>query len=119
MAGSNKWFIYTTNTGKDFGIRLDESNTEAINGGDGDAGEPPSTNEALPRNIKPRTLVYKSPDGFTVRRCVALTQAAFAAAPGTIPGPTAGSTLTLKQYIGESATAVFGFDTGLQDGDAT
>lgn len=119
MSGSNKWFEYTTDRGDTFGILLDESNTEAVNGATGDMGEPPTTIYALPRNVKPRHLIYVSADKLYTRKIVALSPAQYAAAPANLPAAAPVPALNLRTAKGEQITAVFGFDTALQDGDAT
>ena len=119
MSGSMKWFEYTTDLGQTFNIRLDESNTEAVNGATGDTGEPPASIFALPRNVKPRHLIYVSADGLYTRKIVALTPATYAAAPPNIAAAASVPALNLRRTRGESINAAFGFDTGLLDGDVT
>ncbi len=124
MAGSIKYFVYTDDRGNDYGIRLDESNTEAVNG---DAQDyTPSTNltAGVPRNIKVRRAFYASSDRKRVISCVPLSPAILTGIVngniGTIPDPiTSGQTLTLIRVEGERRTFPFAFDTGLDDGDAT
>ena len=54
MAGSIKWFVYTTDSGQDFALKADESNLEAVNGSVQDMPGTATTTFALPRNVKPR-----------------------------------------------------------------
>lgn len=123
MTGSRKWFIYTTDAQNDFGIELDESNTEAVNGATQDfpnTGSPATV--ALPRNIKPRYAIYQSADNTITRKCVALTPTIFAglvANVATIADPVSGTTLILRRVVGEKSRLLFGQDTGQTDGDAT
>ena len=121
MAGSIKWFLYTTDAGGSFAIKLDESNTEAVNAGTQDYPDAGVVINAIPRNIKPRYIRFRSPDGRTTRNCVALTQTIYnGVAPGsTLPNPNGAGNLILAGKIGEKVSVPFGIDTGLDDGDAT
>lgn len=122
MAGSIKWFIYTTDDGDDFGIKLDESNTEDLNGGVQDFPNTPPTQLALPRNIKPRHVIYRNIDGTITRKVVALTPAIYSGAEANNPtmvDQVSGQTLSIRRKIGEVVSLPFGQDTGLQDGDPT
>lgn len=125
MAGSIKWFVYTTDAGTDYAIRLDESNTEAINGGTQDFVPGLAIVDALPRNIKPRAVFYTNPERTRRIRCVALTSTIYNALVGgsvpTIGDPIAGgaATLGLIETRGEVKVLPVPFDTGLNDGDAT
>ena len=119
MSGSIKWFIYTTDAGTDFAVKLDESNTEAVNAGTQDYPDASTLINALPRNIKPRVCIFESADKKVVRRCVALTPTVFG---GVAPGSsfvTNGVTVTLSRKVGEQLSVPRGVDTGLDDGDAT
>jgi len=123
MAGSNKWFVYTTDAGQDFAIFLDESNTEAVNGQVQDYLDNATFPYTLPKNVKPRTLIYKNQDGSRTIRCVALTRTIFDGAlanVGTITDPIGGGNLVLSQTSPEKLSPLpRGFDSGLNDGDAT
>lgn len=122
MAGSVKWFVYTTDSGDDFAIKRDESNTEAVNAGTQDFPAVPPTQYALPRNVKPRELVYSNAARTITRKVVALTAAIFGNAETgapTITDQVSGETLTLFRKEGEIIALPFGVDTGLIDGDAT
>lgn len=127
MAGSIKWFVYTTDAGKDYAIRLDESNTEAVNGSTQDFVSGLSVIDAVPRNIKPRAVFYTNTERTRRIKCVCLTQTIYngiadgTGAVPTIPDPIAGGTATLGliQTQGEVVKFPVPFDTGLTDGDAT
>ena len=123
MAGSRKWFIYTTDFGDDFALNLDESNTEAINGSTQDYISGTTVLNALPRNFRPRAAVYQNAAGTRTIRCVALTNTIYSGvltnAP-TITDPIDGGTLTLKRLEPEKVRLLpIPNDTGLTDGDAT
>lgn len=125
MAGSIKWFVYTTDGGKDYGIRLDESNTEAVNGNTQDYVVGLALTDALPRNIKPRYVEYSNTTRTRVIRCVCLTQTIYNAiaadtpSVGSIPDPIDTGNLGLLAAIGERRRLPVPYDTGLTDGDDT
>lgn len=122
MAGSVKWFVYTTDSGDDFAAKLDESNTEEVNGGTQDFPAVPPTQYALPRNVEPRKAIYRSADGTVTRAIVCLTSAIFAGVDTGKPSfedPVSGLTVFLRRKVGEVVSLPFGVDTGLIDGDAT
>jgi hypothetical protein len=120
MAGSLKWFVYTTDAGADFGLYRDESNVEAGNAGTQDYPNSGVSLNALPRNITPRKAVYQSTDGKQRREVVCLTQAIYAGISAGVPSFSEGAvTFVLKLLKGERRRVPFGQDTGLDDGDAT
>jgi len=124
MAGSRKYFVYTTDDGTDFAANLDESNTEAVNGGTQDYADGVTVKYTLPGNISPRAAVYRNAAGTRTIRCVCLTQAIYSgvlAGASTIPDPiTSGQTLTLVRLEPERFKLVpIASDSGLNDGDAT
>lgn len=124
MAGSKKYFVYTTDAGIDFALLADESNTEAVNGGTQDYADGVTIPYELPRNLKPRKLIYGNAAGTRRITCYALTPAIFAGAPvavPTIPDPiTANQTLTLVDAVPEDRKRIpIAIDTGLTDADAT
>lgn len=124
MAGSLKWFEYTTNSGDTFGIYMDESNGEVVGNPDFAPLVSDAVIYALPRNVKPRTALYRSIDGKTSRRIpvsdpaasIATLPASFTvAAIDTNPA----QQLNLTLFRGEEVRRLTGFDTGLDDSDAT
>lgn len=125
MAGSRKWFVYTDDLGGDFALNLDESNTEAVNGGTQDLIAGANVPNALPRNVKARRLYYGNQARTRVIRCTALTPAIYQAALQgsvlTITDPIAGGSTTLGLIggDGESRRLPVPYDTGIDDGDAT
>ena len=124
MAGSIKWFVYTDDGSNDYAIKLDESNTEAINGSGQDYLPDATLNAGVPRNIKPRSVVYSNLLRTRNIRCIALTQAVYQGVLNgnipTIPDPISpGQNLFLTRLDGEKRVLPFGQDTGLDDGDQT
>ena len=123
MAGSIKWFEYTTNDGDTFAIKMDESNGEAVGNADYTASS--TAVFALPRNIKARMARYVSADTLYTRSIPVTDSAASAGTlPATITAEISGSatpvTLALASFTGEQFTAIpRAEDTGLTDGDAT
>jgi hypothetical protein len=125
MAGSIKWFVYTTDSGVDYALRLDESNTEAVNGGTQDYVTGLNIVPAVPRNIKPRVVFYTNAARTRTIKCVCLTQTIYNAVVGgsvpTIADTIAGgaATLGLIRAKGEQIQLPVPLDTGLNDGDET
>lgn len=127
MTGSRKWFVYTADNGVDYAIELDESNTEAVNGGTQDyTSATTSIIHAVPRNITPRKLFYSDPQGLRVIECVALTPTIYNGAYAnvrTISDPYDTSqtpaTLNLIRQRAEKIRLPRPDDTNLQDGDST
>lgn len=124
MAGSRKWFVYTDDKGSNFAIQLDESNTEAVNGGTQDFVAGLALTDALPRNIKPRKIFYSNLLRTRTISAIALTptiyQAVLNGSANSIADPIAGgaATLGLSRASGERRTLPIPNDTGLDDGDA-
>lgn len=119
---SMKYFVYTDDFGTDFALKADESNTELVNGGVQDYPDNGQIVNELPRNIKPRHLIYQSADGLITRKVYALTQAIYSGAPTAAQSLNFGvgvGTLSLKAINPEKRRQPFGFDTGQTDGDAT
>ena len=123
MAGSVKYFLYTADSGDEFAIRLDESNTEAVNGSIQDFVDGLGTLYEVPRNLRPRELFYSNSDGTRRIRCIALTQGIYngvvAGGVPTIPDPIDDGVLTLVAANGERLKRPYAKDTGLKDGDDT
>lgn len=123
MAGSIKWFVYTTDNGDDFALEADESNVEALAAGTQDypdTGTPPQY--AVPRNVTPRYAVYQSPSGLRKIKIPVITQTIYNALNGTatIQDPLDSTvTLRLSYKRPEVITLPKGPDTGQIDGDAT
>jgi hypothetical protein len=120
MAGSNKWFTYTSNDGTDWALKADESNVEGIMGSVG-SGAPAGQLYKPPRNLRPRFAVFGNAAGTRQIKVPVLTETVYNAlsAEDTIPDGVAGTgTLNFirkrPELIFDSPTA---FDTGLTDGD--
>lgn len=121
MAGSMKWFVYTTDSGDDFAIFRDESNTEGINAGTQDYVTASTAQYALPRNVRARYIRMRSADGLVSRNIVALTTTIYNAILSDfnfVDGPS-GKTLVVSEKVGERIRVPQAADTGLTDGDAT
>lgn len=124
MAGSLKYFLYTTTGGATYPVRMDESNGEAIGNPDYTAASTVS-GLSIPRNIEPRYVLYRSLDGFTTRKIIVCSSTAdLEDLPlnFTVPSPVVGGTdITVfrQSLVGEKQRAVLPNDTGLTDGDDT
>jgi len=120
MAGSIKYFKYTTSGGTAYGIRMDESNGIAVGNTDVVAADLPLL--SLPRDITPRYVLYRSADGLTSRRIpVTANNVDLAALPATITVASpivaaAGIVLNRQSLVGEVQRTVIAVDTGQTDG---
>ena len=123
MAGSRKWFVYTTDAGENFSIQLDESNTEAVNGAVGDYDDSTNIPNAVPRNVKPRYVEYTNARRTQKIKCIALTPTIYQDLIGgsvpTVDNPNGGGSLSFIAAVGEVRRIPFALDTGLIDGDDT
>lgn len=124
MAGSMKWFKYTTDAGDVFGIWMDESNGELVNNDDFEAADDDNIIYAMPRNVRPRSALYASNDGRVSRRIVITDKDAdISTVTSSFVVPAAdgnpGFTLQLRSFRGEEVRRLTSVDTGLDDGDAT
>jgi len=123
MAGSLKWFKYAIAGGTEYGIRMDESNGEAI--GNLDVTDADLPLAELPKGIKPRYVLYRSADGLTTRRIpVSGNETDLTDLPATITVASpivggAGIVLNRQSLVGEVQRPVIAIDTAQQDGDAT
>lgn len=116
MAGSLKWFSYTTDAGDDFAVFADESNAELAGTGVDLAGGA-STRYALPRNVQPRYARYQDATGTIVRKALISVQGTNPTTP--IVDPSSGASLDITAIVGEQVRIVTGVDTGIIDGDAS
>lgn len=120
MAGSIKFFKYTTNGGVNFAIKMDESNGVAVGNTDLVAADLPIND--LPRSIIPRYVLYRSADNLTSRRIpVTANNIDLAALPATITVASpivagAGIVLNRQSLVGEIQKPVIAVDTGQTDG---
>lgn len=124
MAGSKKYFAYSTDSGDIFAVIADESNTESVNGGTQDLIAGSNITYQLPRNVKPRRAVYQNASGTRTISCICLTQSIYNGVVTnvqTIPDPIAGTgTLSLVRLEPERIRLLpVPNDTGLNDGDDT
>lgn len=123
MAGSLKWFEYTTDNGDIFALQADEGNTEAINGASGDWTSASSGIYAVPRNIRIREATYQSADGARSITVYPLTVATYASLPTSTPTITdplnSAVTLQLVRRRAENIRLPRPDDTGITDGDAS
>lgn len=123
MAGSLKFFKYTTQGGTNYALKMDESNGEAVGNTDLVSGDLPIA--ALPRNIRPRYALYRSADGLTTRKIpITANNVDLADLPASfvVPSPLVGGTdiTVLRQsFVGEVQRPVTDIDTAQTDGDAT
>lgn len=123
MAGSRKWFVYTTDAGTDFAIEADESNVESYAAATQDypeTGSPPIY--AIPRNVKPRFAIFGEDATKTRLKIPIITQTLYNSLTNTdtMPDPLdSGNTLRLVSKTPEKIKIPKGRDTGKVDGDAT
>lgn len=120
MAGSRKWFNYTSDDGTTYALNGDESNIEAVNG---------STlgwttgNAKLPKGYSPRFAAYSNTEGTRTIKVPVLTAAKYATLltdGGNLTDPYGDGTAQLNlayltpEFIRRRPRTA---DTGLNDGD--
>jgi len=124
MAGSKRWFSYTTDEGTVYGVFADESNTEAANA---TALTPAlAVIDSIPGNVKVRKAYYRSVDGTRTVSCVVLTQARYNTIQTSVPSipdpldTASGGTpsqLFFLRKTAERRRAIVRVDSGITDGD--
>ena len=127
MAGSLKWFIYTTDTGNPFGHFMDEDWGELM--GNTDVASDPSGLYGIPINLEPRYALYRSSSGARQLKVVVGDNAANSdslpqtitldGGEGEVSETATDNTFYLSSLIGERYRPVIALDTGLTDGDIT
>lgn len=125
MAGSLKNFVYTTNNGSEFIVRLDESNAELTGAGFRDMVDADANLLALPKNVKMRYVNVVNAATNATRKIFCGTSSAAAFLNGgvfllaLITSATAGSLLPFRvlSAVGEVVGLLNPNDTGLTDGD--
>lgn len=127
MAGSIKGFLYTTDTGGTFGVRMDEDWGELVS--NSDIATDPSNVYGIPINLTPRYALYRSSTGNRQLSIIVCDpEANSSTVPQTITisssngevSETAGdNTLVITSFKGEVYQPIKAVDTGLVDGDAT
>jgi hypothetical protein len=122
MAGSIKWFKYTSDSDDVYAIRMDESNGEAMGNADFEATDSAIVND-LPRNIEPRYAIYRNVvSGYQRKIIVCANDLTAATLPSTLTlkTDTGDLSFTLTYYRGEAFKRIpTSLDTGLTDGDVT
>ena len=124
MAGSLKYFKYTTDLGDEFAIFQDEDWGELM----GNDAAADTMKYKLPANIEPRYANYCSKSGKrTLQIIIGDDTKVLTTIPRTVTisasnGETAGNadddTLNLTSTVGERWKPITASDTGLSDGDA-
>ena len=122
MFGSKRAFPYLTDESVEYGLVLDESNTELINPS---AGIPSSNVDGLPQDIRRRKVKLVAGNGST-KTVVVLTRPRFDAiiegqafaAPSVGEENPAQTSFVVQQKIPERVLRrAYGIDTGKNDGD--
>lgn len=124
MAGSRKWFIYSSDTDQNYAIQADESNVEALMGEVQDYLNTSTITEGLPRNVTARRAVYENDAGTRAISIPVLTKTVYnglRANKAEIDDPIGSGTekLKLSRLVPEKIKLPKAQDTGLNDGDAT
>ena len=122
MAGSMKTVTYTSDSGAQYCIKVDESNIEMIMGAQVPAN---GAFPALPKGTTPRYVIVESQLGLVKRKIPVLTLARYTAIDGTTPFTIpegqldGGEAVRIRLKYGEKNRFIpRNYDTGKQDGDA-
>lgn len=131
MAGSLKYFKYTTDMGQVFGLLADESNVEAVHVdgelGTGDAGidlgDEDEIPYSVPRNVRVRVARFRGGTTGAIRKVPLMSREVLDA---LLANDDTGANRTFTEdgetfgFIGatpERVRAIIGADTGQTDGD--
>ena len=123
MAGSMARYTYLSDDGEVYALKCDISNANAVNSG---LTLAPSSLTALPGNIKPRYVLYRSNNGKVTRRCYLMEPvvdvnslpATYSVAVAQSAATTLAVNLRKSFYSGETYSFVANAtDTGLDDSD--
>lgn len=127
MAGSLKYFVYTTDTGNDFGILMDEDHGEAIP--NADVTTTPSGLYGIPVNLTPRYARYQSTSGKRSLSIVICDETlssddlpqtiTITSANGEVSEDATDNSFNLSALFGERFKPIKAVDTNLTDGDAS
>jgi len=103
MAGSLRWFVYTSDNGQDYAILADKTNIAAVNAS-GAAAPASLPVAAVPRNITPRYALYSDSTGNIKRKVPLLKPSDVQALTSTSSFTPSGETATVRlSYLrGES-----------------
>jgi hypothetical protein len=77
MAGSKRWFRYTTDEGSVYALNIDESNTELVNTVAEAQAIIVAGTRPLPRGINARFVMLSSDDNLVKRKCFILSPEQF------------------------------------------
>lgn len=127
MAGSIKWLEYTSDDDTKWAYKADESNLESLitaAGGTAGTGDFTGSSTAIyyiPRNLRPRSALFRNASGTVSRRIIVPTADLYAllAVGDSYTDPVTSQTVVFVSKRGEQLTVPFADDTGLNDGDAT
>ena len=126
MAGSNKSFVYESDSGTDYAVRLDESNGELLGAGFTDLDDGVGALNGLPRNLKMRYVnAINSATGATRKIFIGNKDAALFLEGGILllnliaasTGLGALLPFRITLAVGEILSRYNPNDTGLLDGD--
>lgn len=125
MAGSKRFYLYSSDDGKQYKIERDESNTETLNSSsDQEDGVPSASTPSLPSGYTTRyALLYQVSNPTVKRKVTILSQTVFSSLTGGTDYPLAvvGATaqnFRISSLIGEKRERLTVNDTGQNDGDS-
>ncbi|MEW6498656.1 MAG: hypothetical protein AB1589_40080 [Cyanobacteriota bacterium] len=121
MAGSRKWMLYRSDSGREFAVNIDESNGEAAGFTDAPAVV---ASDTLPRGITMRYVNCVSPQGVKRKIWVGqpnhpLTRGGNLVLPQWSGNRQSNVNFSVTSFRAEKRRVPFGFDTGINDDDAT
>lgn len=124
MAGSRRWFNYTTDAGDTFGMEMDEDMGEIV----GNTNVTGTTVYSIPGNIEPRYALFQNQSGTSHRKIILsaisliatlIEQIVITATNGEVSADADDNTFNLSFISGEKVRRIKTVDTGMVDGDTT